>query len=235
MAVLKKSQHEQFAQLVATGIQPRQAYATAYGSAKGADQSASRLLKNAQVSSRIGELRLVVAEKSLKVALQNRDYRLEQLQKRSDLLNRVITERGDALGKLSIHGYPMDKLAGKVADRAKDKPGDTAAAAEVPDVTPAPGAGTGLVCLDWRGKDAIQAVWKVDTGFSPSSALSKSRRRRNAASGSISPSSPSKTAIWRRAWRPAGSGWRRHVDEATVAGSMVALAGRSGRGSFDCE
>ena len=62
MEVLRKSKHERFAQAIAAGDSPKQAYTTAYGSAKGADQSACRLLKNAEISRRIGKCFLELVE-----------------------------------------------------------------------------------------------------------------------------------------------------------------------------
>lgn len=142
MALLSKPKHEMFAQLVARGDTRGKAYVSAYGATKGADQSALRLLKNAQISARIAELRLAISSKMLSASIRERNFRLQQLQNRHDSLMQVIKERGEVLGKLNFEG----DAAGK-------------------DETPAPGAGTGLVCLDWRGKDAVRAVWKVDTGL----------------------------------------------------------------------
>lgn len=161
MPVLQKLSHERFCQAFIGGQSAGQAYVSVYGPAKGADQSASRLLKNAQISRRIAELRSEVAEVLLADTILERKSRLKALETRWKLLNQVITERGQALGKLSIHGYPMSAPAPD-AGSADAKAGD--AGLEEHDQTPAPGAGTGLVCLDWRGKDAVRAVWKVDTG-----------------------------------------------------------------------
>jgi phage terminase small subunit len=53
MAVLENSKHEQFALLVAKGVSASKAYVSAGYSAAGAKVSASRLLTNANVCSRI--------------------------------------------------------------------------------------------------------------------------------------------------------------------------------------
>ena len=157
MPLLTKPKHEHFAQLIAGGHTAGQAYVAAYGEAKGAAQSAFRLLKNAQIQGRIAELRGEISEKLLSTSIREKAFRLDALQRRWESLMQVIQERGQVLGKLNLDGYPI-----KATD---DKPeGEDAETDEISSL-PAPGAVTGLVCLDWRGKDALRAVWKVDTGL----------------------------------------------------------------------
>lgn len=152
MGLLPKAKHEQFAQLVARGESAGQAYVSAYGAAKGADQSACRLLKNAQIRSRIGELQAEISSNMLNASIRERNFRLQALQNRWDLLSRVIRERAETYGQMSSDGAPAAE-------------GDGQGAEPKTEWTRAPGAGTGLLCLDYRGKDAVQAVWKVDTGL----------------------------------------------------------------------
>lgn len=131
--MLNKAAREQFAQLVARGESAGQAYVAAYGPAKGADQSAFRLLRNAQIRRRIGELEAEISSKLLEASIRERNTRVKALQNRWDLLNAVIQERAEIYGQMGEERGP--------------------------------GAGTGLLCLDYRGKDAVQAIWKVDTGL----------------------------------------------------------------------
>ena len=154
MPILSKPKHEEFAQLVARGESAGQAYVSAYGPAKGADQSACRLLKNAKIRGRIGELQAEISANLLNASIRERNFRLQQLQNRHDSLMVVIRERAAVLGKLNIHGADMQPPQRE--DGTRNEPSLC---------LPAPGAGTGLVCLDWRGKDAVRAVWKVDTGL----------------------------------------------------------------------
>lgn len=148
MATLAKSKHEQFAQLVARGETAGAAYISVYGEAKGAGQSASRLLKNANVSARIAELRREISTELLAETILNRKSCLKALENRHRLLTRVIEERAAK--------YARTDGNGKFYPESEPLPAD---------FMTAPGASTGAVCLDWRGKNAEQAVWKVDTGL----------------------------------------------------------------------
>src|ERR1043166_5379830 len=162
MAVLTKPAHEQFAQLVVSGKPASQAYIQVYGEAKGADQSASRLLRNAKVAARISELSALVSSELLNATIRDRNFRLDQLQKRHELLMRVVAERAQVLGGLNINGFPLALPTGAEGGSAARAPAENDDGSSS---TPAPGASTGLVCLDWRGKNAERAVWKVDTGL----------------------------------------------------------------------
>lgn len=70
MALLNNRRHEHFAQLVAKGEKPGRAYVTAGYSEKGADQSAARLLRDAQICSRVDELREAVEKPSRERAIE---------------------------------------------------------------------------------------------------------------------------------------------------------------------
>lgn len=61
--ILPKAKHEHFAQLVANGETPPKAYVIVGYSEQGAAQSANRLLRDADVSRRIAELRSAVSER----------------------------------------------------------------------------------------------------------------------------------------------------------------------------
>jgi hypothetical protein len=166
MAVLTKPAHEQFAQLVVSGKPASQAYTQVYGEAKGADQSASRLLRNAKVRARISELGAEVSNNLLSSTIRERENRLRALEFRHEQLMQVVRERGEILGGLNIHGYPVEiaktrgeDLAAKTDGSRGENDQDGTA------LVPAPGAHTGFVCLDWRGREAQRAVWKVDTGL----------------------------------------------------------------------
>lgn len=151
MPGLTKSRHELFAQAVAAGQKPADAYVSVYGACKGATQSGGRLLRNAQISARIGEIRSEFSANLLKVRLSDVNFRLAALQTRHDLLTQVIAERAAAHG-----GGETPPLAGEPRKDGAD---------DVERLITGPGAGTGLLCLDYRGKDAVQPIWKVDTGL----------------------------------------------------------------------
>src|SRR5947209_3055458 len=94
MGVLQKSRHEQFAQLVAGGETAGKAYVSLYGEAKGSDQSASRLLRNAQISARVAELKGQISANLFKTGLRDRENRLNALQNRWEMLMEIVRERG---------------------------------------------------------------------------------------------------------------------------------------------
>ena len=70
MGVLRNAKHEHFAQLVSKGEAPPRAYVIAGYSEHGAAQSANRLLKNAEVCSRIAQLREAVEKPSRERAIE---------------------------------------------------------------------------------------------------------------------------------------------------------------------
>jgi hypothetical protein len=87
MPVLKNAKHEHFAQLCAKGEKPAKAYTSAGYSDKGADQSASRLLKTAQISSRVAELKEAIVERTIEKAAVDRTYVISNLQ---EVVNRCM-------------------------------------------------------------------------------------------------------------------------------------------------
>src|SRR5438093_13697841 len=68
MPILNNPRHEHFAQLVASGLSPTDAYVAVGFSKNGAHASSHRLQRTPAVSSRVAELRAAVAERTLEKA-----------------------------------------------------------------------------------------------------------------------------------------------------------------------
>ena len=79
MPVLNNSKYEHFAQLVATGPSPAQAYAAAVYEEKTAYTCGPRLLKRPEVRSRVTELQQTVAQTSVDAVIFNRERVLNRL------------------------------------------------------------------------------------------------------------------------------------------------------------
>src|SRR5229473_4978381 len=79
ISVLRNPRHEQFAQLVATGKSPAEAYVCVGFSKAGAAASATRLLRNAPVRARVEELQQGVAQAAVTRAAIDREYVLAGL------------------------------------------------------------------------------------------------------------------------------------------------------------
>src|SRR5450432_4332826 len=98
MSVLTNSKHEHFAQAVAKGVSATKAYVAAGYSAKGAAQSAARMLTNADICSRLAELHLTLAAGTIALEISSRNARVQALQDRWDRLRTgidlLLTERG---------------------------------------------------------------------------------------------------------------------------------------------
>jgi hypothetical protein len=90
MPTLRNPRHERFAQLVASGIRPQDAYVSVGYSARGAHQSAGRTLRIASVKARVGELQAAGADSS--TAAVRFDH--ERILSRLDELSRVAQEKG---------------------------------------------------------------------------------------------------------------------------------------------
>jgi hypothetical protein len=123
MAVLAYSKHEQFAQLVVKGVRATKAYVSAGYSPKGARQSASRMLKNADVRARVRELKEANSAEVIALEISSRNSRIRALQKRWDRLraglDRLLDERGADMAGLpgGSTGLLLRKYKGKKADR----------------------------------------------------------------------------------------------------------------------
>lgn len=79
MPVLRNAKHEHFAQLIAGGLSAPKAYASAGYSEQGAAQSANRLLRDAEVSRRVDELRSAASERAIEKAAIDRAWIIEKL------------------------------------------------------------------------------------------------------------------------------------------------------------
>src|SRR5450755_1599512 len=101
MSVLTNSKHEHFAQAVAKGVSATKAYVAAGYSAKGAAQSAARMLTNADICSRLAELQLTLAAGTIALEISSRNARVQALQNRWDRmregLEAILKERGQAM------------------------------------------------------------------------------------------------------------------------------------------
>lgn len=94
MPILKKVKYEKFAQAVAKGVKPTEAYISVGYSPNGAAQSAYNLLKRTEITERLSELRQTISEAVIAAEVGNRNARVQQLQHRWELMRQVIEERG---------------------------------------------------------------------------------------------------------------------------------------------
>jgi len=123
MADKEKRKHEQFAQLVSKGVNATKAYVSLGYSPKGARQSASRMLKNADVRSRVRELQEAKSAEVINLEIRRRTDRVKALQKRWDRLrdglDRLLNERGVEMAGVpgGSSGLLMRKYKGKNADQ----------------------------------------------------------------------------------------------------------------------
>jgi hypothetical protein len=120
MPVLGNIKHEQFALLVVKGVSATKAYVSAGYSPKGAQQSAARLLSNAEVSSRVRELEETVSAATIALEIRKRSARVKVLQEQLDGMLAVQQARR-ALYAGDKHGGGTGQLAkdyrGKLADQ----------------------------------------------------------------------------------------------------------------------
>jgi hypothetical protein len=92
MPVLDNPRWELYAQAVARGVSRRQAYTEAYGRS-GTTQAVSALGCKPLVKHRVKEIQAEAASVSADVALARKEYRLQNMQRRHDLLMQVIKDR----------------------------------------------------------------------------------------------------------------------------------------------
>jgi len=113
MAALRNPKHEHFAQLIAAGQAPTKAYSLVGYSENGAAQSAHRLLKTAEVATRVSELQDAVAERAVEKAALNRAWVLAQLREN-------IERAMQATAPTDENGRPCGdyRYEGSVANRA---------------------------------------------------------------------------------------------------------------------
>jgi len=93
MPVLKKPRHEKFAAGIAARLSPREAYIQAGYSKSGADQSASRLLKTADIAARVKELSEEITKELLKISIADQSSRLKEMDLRWQLMKQIRDER----------------------------------------------------------------------------------------------------------------------------------------------
>jgi hypothetical protein len=93
MPVLTNPRHEQFAQGLLQGLSATRAYVLAGFSEKGASQSAARLLRNAEICSRVMELRAEVSAATIQLEITDRNARVKALQDTLDRCRRLIEAR----------------------------------------------------------------------------------------------------------------------------------------------
>jgi phage terminase small subunit len=118
VSVLKNQRHEHFAQLVAGGKDATAAYVAAGYSQGGAAQSAIRLLKVANVCSRIAELRKAVEEpareRAIEKAAVSKAWVLERLTRIVDLgmaVEPVKDDQGREVGEIKVANLPAANTA----------------------------------------------------------------------------------------------------------------------------
>jgi phage terminase small subunit len=93
MPKLSNIRHELFCQGLVSGLSQTKAYAGAGYSERGAKQSAARLLANADVRSRVSELRREIESSYIRLQITERDERLKAAQERWDGMREVIQAR----------------------------------------------------------------------------------------------------------------------------------------------
>src|SRR5258705_2301914 len=93
MPVLSNSKREKFAVAIAKGVNATKAYTLAGYSKCGAKQSAARLLRNANVCSRVSELQSELSTGTIRLEISSRNARVQALQDRWDRMRQVIEQR----------------------------------------------------------------------------------------------------------------------------------------------
>src|SRR5262250_2264838 len=104
MANLSNPRHEKFSQLVASGIKPSQAYISLGYSAKGAPQSARKLLKRADVRGRVEEILQTAAANTVSEIVFNQQRVLNRLD--------TLSRKAEQLGHISA-AVRSEELIGK--------------------------------------------------------------------------------------------------------------------------
>jgi hypothetical protein len=117
MATLRNSKHEQFAQLVATGNTPAEAYVRAGYAEKAAYTCGPRLLRSAPVRERVAELQQMVAKTTVTRAAIDREFVLRELVDNAlkakqnqewSASNRALELLGKELGMFNPSELPWD-------------------------------------------------------------------------------------------------------------------------------
>jgi phage terminase small subunit len=131
---IANARHEQFAQLVASGKTPADAYVSAGFSGKGAHTSAARLLRSAPVAARVAELKQVISTAAITRAAVDEAWVLRLLRKnalRAMQLVRVVDQEGKETGVIAYNGQVANrsleligKKLGMFIERNMDMPWD---------------------------------------------------------------------------------------------------------------
>jgi hypothetical protein len=92
MSVLSNGKHEQFAMAIAKGVSLAEAYTSAGYSECGAKQSAARLLRKADIRSRVAQIQAELSAGTIALEISSRNARVQALQHRWDRMCRVIEQ-----------------------------------------------------------------------------------------------------------------------------------------------
>jgi hypothetical protein len=123
MSVLENSKHEQFAQLVAKGVNATKAYIAAGFSANGARAGAARLYAKAAVCARIRQIQETLSTGTIALEINSRNARVAALQERWDRLRAgldlILRQRGADMADVpgGASGLLVRDYKGKEADR----------------------------------------------------------------------------------------------------------------------
>jgi hypothetical protein len=123
MSVLNNSKHEQFAQLIAKGVNATKAYVSAGYSGNGARGGAARLNAKATVCARIRELQKTLSAGTIALEITSRNARVTALQTRWDRLRAglelILQQRGADMADVpgGASGLLVRDYKGKEADR----------------------------------------------------------------------------------------------------------------------
>jgi phage terminase small subunit len=112
MPVLRNPKHEKFAHSIARGVSTLDAYTSAGYSAQGAYQSAHRLLKNAEVCSRIAEIQGNIAQAINEKTAISKSWVLEALREnyeRAMQHEAVLDREGEPTGEYTYQGNVANK------------------------------------------------------------------------------------------------------------------------------
>jgi hypothetical protein len=132
MPVLSNRKHEQFTLAIAKGETAAKAYTSAGYSERGAKQSAARLLRNANIRSRVAQIQVDLSAGTIALEISSRNARVQALQERWDRMRRVIEQRAASPEFAKTPGGTTGLLCQDL--KCKDKPVyklDTALLAEL--------------------------------------------------------------------------------------------------------
>jgi hypothetical protein len=109
-----KARHEIFASGIAKGLRSGEAYVNAGYKGKGALASASRLLRNAEISRRIGQIRTTLTANLIQVAIRNKNRRLMAYQDLADGYRRLMEARAKDPLIMKVPGGETGLVTAKV-------------------------------------------------------------------------------------------------------------------------